>query len=294
MADVYDLIEQRIAGWAGRREDIRAVIVVGSRARADHPADRWSDLDLIVFVDDASHYRRPGDWQIALQAAFSLPVRLSAFDMTGRGDPEWEYVLEDGVKVDLVFTPNLSPRGKMATLAEMVEMFPYRYVVEDGMRTLVEKTSGPPVQLGRSPVQRLPSAAEYAVLIDNMLLNIVRAVKLLKRGELWRAAQVINTGLQSQVLTLLVWHAAARVFPGGVPYYRGRFLEEWADPRMLALVADTLAGYSGESIRRAIEGIFRFLDAVMAEISQSAGLPTPGPAVEQIKKWAGELISADR
>ena len=290
MAEIYDLIEQRIAGWAGGREDVQAVIVVGSRARADRPADRWSDLDLIVFVADVDLYRRPGDWQPALQAAFPLPVWLSAFDITGRGDPEWEFVLEGGVKVDLVFTLNRSPRGKEATLAEMVESFPYRYVLEAGMRALVEKTSGPPVQLGRPPVQMLPSAAEYKALIDNTLLNVVRAVKLTRRGELWRAVQVINTALQGQVLTLLVWHTAARSFPGGVPYYRGRFLEEWADPRMLALAADTLAGYSNESVRRAVEGVFRFLTAVTAEISQAAGLIDSLAVVERIQEWSTDLL----
>ncbi len=292
-AGVYELVEQRIAGWAGGREDVQAVIVVGSRARIDHPADRWSDLDLIVFVSGVDPYRQSGDWQPALQAAFPLPVWLSAFDTTGRGDPEWEFVLEGGVKVDLVFTLNRSPRGKEATLAEMVESFPYRYVLEDGMRALVEKTSGPPVQLGPPPVQVLPSAAEYKALIDNTLLNVVRAVKLSKRGELWRAVQVINTALQGQVLKLLVWHAAARSFPGGVPYYRGRFLEEWADPRMLAQAADTLAGYSNESVRRAVEGVFRFITAVTAEIYQAAGLAYPQGTIEHLRNWATDLVSQD-
>jgi hypothetical protein len=28
-----------------KTDDIRAAFIIGSRARADHPADEWSDLD---------------------------------------------------------------------------------------------------------------------------------------------------------------------------------------------------------------------------------------------------------
>ena len=38
-----DLIAAAIADWAREREDVRAVLLVGSQARADAPADRWSD-----------------------------------------------------------------------------------------------------------------------------------------------------------------------------------------------------------------------------------------------------------
>ena len=41
-------LEQRFAAWAQTQPDIRAAFVVGSRARTDHPADQWSDLDIMV------------------------------------------------------------------------------------------------------------------------------------------------------------------------------------------------------------------------------------------------------
>ncbi len=41
-----DLIAAAVADWARSRDDVRAVVVVGSQARTDAPADRWSDLDV--------------------------------------------------------------------------------------------------------------------------------------------------------------------------------------------------------------------------------------------------------
>ncbi len=53
-----DLLAAAIADWAREREDVRAVLVVGSQARTHPPADRWSDLDVVLFVDEPAAARR--------------------------------------------------------------------------------------------------------------------------------------------------------------------------------------------------------------------------------------------
>ncbi len=60
--DVYTRLEQRFVEWAAAQSAIQAVIVVGSRARSDHPADEWSDLDLVVFASNTTPYLRDSTW----------------------------------------------------------------------------------------------------------------------------------------------------------------------------------------------------------------------------------------
>ena len=43
-----DALEGKLVTWAKKRADVRAAIVVGSRARTDHPADEWADLDVAL------------------------------------------------------------------------------------------------------------------------------------------------------------------------------------------------------------------------------------------------------
>ncbi len=50
----YEQLEARLAAWAQTQPAIRAVIVCGSRARGD--ADRWSDLDAIIFTSERERY----------------------------------------------------------------------------------------------------------------------------------------------------------------------------------------------------------------------------------------------
>ena len=40
----YETLENRIADWAKNQEPIRAVVVIGSRAREDHTAEKWQYL----------------------------------------------------------------------------------------------------------------------------------------------------------------------------------------------------------------------------------------------------------
>ena len=92
-----DLIAAAIADWALPRDDVKAAVVVGSQTRADTPADRWSDLDVILLVDDPEPYARDETWV----AEFGRPV-LTFLEPTAVGDQRERRVLyEDGEDVDL-------------------------------------------------------------------------------------------------------------------------------------------------------------------------------------------------
>ena len=69
-----------VTAWGRERSDVRAVLVVGSRARADTPADRWSDTDVALVVDDPAPYLASSDWL----GAFGRPL-LSFVEPTAVG-----------------------------------------------------------------------------------------------------------------------------------------------------------------------------------------------------------------
>ncbi len=56
VAIAYEHLIDRFIRWAQTEDNIRAAVVIGSRARVDHPADEWSDLDLIILADDPEPY----------------------------------------------------------------------------------------------------------------------------------------------------------------------------------------------------------------------------------------------
>ncbi|NLM09817.1 MAG: aminoglycoside 6-adenylyltransferase [Clostridiaceae bacterium] len=58
----YKSFERDFTLWAKATDDIRAAFIVGSRARIDHPADEWSDLDIVLYADNSNYYLNNIDW----------------------------------------------------------------------------------------------------------------------------------------------------------------------------------------------------------------------------------------
>jgi len=62
----YEQLIERFTAWAGQEENVRAAIIIGSRARTDHPADEWSDLDIIVLARAPAVYWQTSAWLTAV------------------------------------------------------------------------------------------------------------------------------------------------------------------------------------------------------------------------------------
>ena len=54
----YAQLVKRFTFWAEHVSDIRASVIVDSRARTDVPADEWADLDIIMVTQNADYYVR--------------------------------------------------------------------------------------------------------------------------------------------------------------------------------------------------------------------------------------------
>ncbi len=245
MQIAYQKLEQHFAEWASQQSSIIAVIVVGSRARSDHAADDWSDLDLIVFTTAPDHYLHYAAW---LDAFGTVVAAISS--SFGQRDREWIVLYKDGSKLDaaiLAIDPILRP-----TLQAMVDTFPYPVVLQRGVRVLVDKT-GTSSQLHLPEMHSLPqpNQAEFTDVLNQLSLTALKTAKFVRRGDIWRAKQLCDGTLKQHMLTLLEWHAALPPNSRDI-WYDGRFLHEWADPQDLENVPESFAAFRPDDVQRAL------------------------------------------
>ena len=95
-----ELLVAAVADWAEQRADVKALVLVGSQARTDAPADRWSDVDLVVLVEDPAPYTEDATWV----REFGTPL-VTFLEATLDGHWERRVLYDTGEDVDFVLFP---------------------------------------------------------------------------------------------------------------------------------------------------------------------------------------------
>jgi len=278
----YDQLEANFIAWAQDQADIRAAVVIGSRARAETAGpgtrpDEWSDLDLIVFITEPAVYAQDEVWLSELGV-----VWLAHHNITFSGDAEWLTLFANGLKADFVLA------RASGSLQAMIDQSPYQAVLRRGLRVVLNK-DGPktdltlPTPQSESPAP--PTPAEFTALINHAWLTATRTARLLKRGELWQAKAQVDTVFKDRLLTMLEWHIQVKYGLERDTWYEGRYLKQWAEPDILAEIPATFARYQVDDLWRALSAGLTLFRRLATETAERLQYPYPTMADEHITSW---------
>ena len=257
-----DLVLAAVADWARATADVRAVVLVGSHARADAPADRWSDLDLLLFVEEPERYAADDAWI----ARFGEPV-LTFLEPTALGDRVERRVLyEDGVEVDFPLLEAAAAPGLAAAPGVGAVLSRGYRVLHDeiGITALLTEAAAP-------EPHELPDAAEFTQLASDVWYHALWVARKLRRGEVFTAISCLDGYVKWRLVTLLEWHARA-VDPSADTWHEGRFLERWGDPGALAALERAYAHYDVRDVARALWETIDLFQGLEEETAGRLGL----------------------
>ena len=272
----YGELIDRFVGWAKDEDDIRAAIVIGSRARRlDHPADEWSDLDVLIFTSDPESYWGSSDWLQHVGDAWLTFVE-PAPDGSGF---ERRVLFEGGLDVD--FAPcavtdleAMVEQGVSPDVADMIHRGVCFLVDKDGFSERLRR-----IEVD-SPAYSPPSESEFLNLVNDFWYHTVWTGKHMRRGELWWAKSCCDGYLKNLLRRLMEWHTRASKGEDVDTWMRGRFLEEWADPRAVESLPVVFAHYDEEDIWRALMATMELFRWLAIETADRLGYsyPTLGEA----------------
>jgi len=283
---MQDLID-RFTTWALDRADIRSAIIVGSRARADRPADSLSDLDLAVIVTDPSIYLCDTTWL----RRFGEPS-LTFVESTADGNfRERRVLFRDGRDVDFSVLPAALVQQMLvqrvpAGIADVLRRGFRILVDKDGLaQRLTDKARWP-----ESP-QTLPTELTWNETSHDFLYHVVWAAKKAKRGELWIAKSSCDSYQKNLMLRLIEWHAKTK--SDRDTWHKGRFLEQWAEPEVLQDLPSTFAGYTLTDVQRALLANLRFYERFGREVARALEYHFPDEAYSFAAGQLRQLIGQD-
>jgi molybdopterin-guanine dinucleotide biosynthesis protein A/predicted nucleotidyltransferase len=252
-----DLALAAAVAWARAHEDVRALVLVGSLARTDAPADEWSDVDVVALVDDPARYLEDGAWVKEL----GRPV-LTFVEPAAVGDIyERRVLLEGGVDVDVVPVP-VARADDLHGPAAVVFQRGYR-VLHDEIGLAARLAQLEPA--AEQPT--LPSQAELAELGADFWYHGLWTAKKLARGELWTAHGCLDGYLRYRLVQLLRWRSA---LDRTEAWHEARFLERWAGEPPESLAA-TYGSHDEAGIRRALWGMLDLGARLEAELCNRLG-----------------------
>lgn len=271
---IYEELESRIAHWAHQQDDVRAVVIIGSRARQDHPADKFSDLDLCIFTMNPDAYRVDNGWL----AGFGK-LWLAVYEPTGEGNPEWMALYEGGLKADLVF---FQANPALSSLTEQIAHAPHQNVFRRGVRVLLNRYSGSAVIDLPAPRPEPATQEAFSHMTAEFLMNVTRLHKFTQRGDLWRAMTVNTCKMRAGLVQLMGWHAHCVLGSDDI-WYDGRFMDEWADQQALQLLPDIFPHYEAQALRTALLTQLDVFHRLGTQTATQLGYSFPTEAYEHIR-----------
>jgi aminoglycoside 6-adenylyltransferase len=312
-----DDLERRIVGWATRRRDIRTVLVIGSRAQLEAPADEWSDLDVVFTTRSPARYLATTDWLNEIGevwAAYADPYDgvtrhvLFAEALDAGLTPVSTRLLRVLLLVRRVRTRvpvlfRLLPRGARDAIERRVEPAKVREEpagatgaifghTRGRVRVILDKDGLAAKLLATLPddagATEPPTAEQFRAVVDEFLFLSVWNAKHLRRGELWWAKTVACDGrMKTLLLRMIEWHAGASAPP------KGRRFERWVDPQLLDRLRATFGHYDDDDVWRASLETVSLFRTIATDTAERLDFDYPVDVDAEVARWV-RSCEADR
>jgi aminoglycoside 6-adenylyltransferase len=254
----------RLQRWAESDPNIRLALLVGSQARTETPADRFSDIDLALFAREPDRLLRDERWITGLGPYWTSHLESNALE----SGEERRVLFDDGQDVDFAVFPS----GAVPLLLSDARAVA---ILRRGFRPLVNKDSVALILPSEGSPAPGPTPAEFSNLVNDYWFHLVWTAKKVRRGELQTSLEATNGYLRSMLVRTVRWHAIARGPRGRDVWHAARFFEQWADPRVIRDFPETVAQYDARAIARALRANRALFSWLTDELAESLSLRSP-------------------
>ena len=174
-------------------------------------------------------------------------------------------------------SPKLSPNSNPIKAA------PYAVALQYGQQVLFDKTQTLSNEV--HPIRpALPDESTFTSHIQHFWLEALRAAKLIRRSDLWRAKVSVDGALKQYMLTMMEWHTLS-IDPTRNIWHDGRFLAEWLDRDVQSALPATFAAFDPIDLWRALTNTIDLFRHLSQDSASRLGLKYPSDLEQQASGW---------
>ncbi|MED1204115.1 aminoglycoside 6-adenylyltransferase [Heyndrickxia acidicola] len=277
----YERIIEKFLFLCKEDENVLAVIIVGSQARTEMPADNWSDLDLVVFAENPMSLLAEEKWLHKLGNPYITFLENTAVG----GGKERRVLFEEGLDVDFaVFPP--SALSMLEQESEVLTVF------SKGVKVLLDKDNFIKPMLEKIKDRHAPfyriETKEIKNSIHDFWYHAVLAAKKLRRGELLDGKSICDAYMKNLLVSLIKTLTKLEKGESFNTWHGYRFFERWTDPSILQSFRTLYAHYDEKDTWNALKNTIQLFRHVAIKVCEKAEMEYPHKADE----FACKLVEA--
>jgi len=189
-----------ILSTAREDERIRAVIMNGSRANPNAPADIFQDFDIVYIVNDVSSFKSDSDWINCFGELMILQLPDDMDDPPPNGGDHYAYLMQfsDGNRIDL----GLFPVAKLNELEK--DSLSLLLLDKDGIIGAL-----PPAN-DSDYLPKPPTAKQFGDCCNEFWWVCPYVAKGLWREEIAYAKFMLDQFVRDQLMKMLTWYIGVK------------------------------------------------------------------------------------
>lgn len=277
----YREIENSFITWAQYVDDIRAAFVVGSRARIDHPADEWSDLDIVFYTSNQDCYLTNSEWLENFGNVWTSFVY-----QTAGGEPERLTLFDGGLQVDFVINTYNS-------LKQIVENKTIPNNFYRGVKVIIDKDN-----ISKNILPKQFVAFQNINITEEMFMQVVNmfwfaalyTAKQILKNELW-VSKMRDTNLKELLLQVIEWNEKITNGNEYDTWHAGHFLCEWASKDIIQELRYTFGHFNKVDSWKALLATIDLFKRLSKNIAFRLNYSYPDKIDDKISTWINERTS---
>lgn len=277
--DTNQQLLDAIVSYSKECKNVIALILIGSQARQQQPADEYSDIDLILVVDDPDSFLWSDEWLAGIGNH-----HISFVEQTISGQPERRVLFDSALDVDFVIVS-----GEQAEM--IVKNNEGMDVFSRGYRMLINKTGLCIPPLTGSQSCPAPNQDAFANTVNDFWYHAIWTVKKLLRNELWAGKFCVDSYMKQKLLWMIEQYEHAKHGADYHTWYGGRFIDKWADPDITDRLRNIFAHYDRADMAAALAETMGLYRSLALEVAEANGLEYPSHADAYATSWVKANIS---
>jgi aminoglycoside 6-adenylyltransferase len=284
----YREMVKRLKAWAEQESKVHSAMILGSQVREKFEGDEWSDLDVLLLVDDPQVFLQTDPWLTFFGEAVCGTVEETQLDWIHLTWAVKRVLFADNRTVDFSILPYDRINDVLSINAE-IHAYGFQIIYDDSSNRLASKIETT-LKHVEDAFPKIPSEAQLLQTVNNLLFQLMFACKKIKRKELWVAVSCINQQISRRLLDLIEFHTASSGIESQYICYDGRFLEQRTRPDILEQLTNCFTKYNGSDAIQTAGHILNTAQYLTKDICDANHYPFGDYPFDKIRKLFRDMF----